>query len=192
MPELAGEAVGTVLQRTAGDQPTADAGAERDEHDVVDAGRRAEAPLGERGARRVVVDRDVASEALLQAAADVDRFGDRQVRRGEQDATALDEPGDADTDGDVVVRRAQLAHDLGDRVEDRHPARGRRAAALVDDRPVVAEDHTEDLGAADVDTDGGHSVSARDFSSRNVLRMRTSARRLTNPGSGTTSSMVRS
>ena len=68
VPELAGEAVGAVLQRTAGDQAAADAGAERDEDDVVDARRRAEPPLGERRAGGVVVDRDVASEALLEAA----------------------------------------------------------------------------------------------------------------------------
>ena len=61
--ELAGEPVGADDQPAGGDDAAADAGAERDHHQVVDAAPGADGPLGERRARGVVADRDRAGRA---------------------------------------------------------------------------------------------------------------------------------
>ena len=77
-------------QLAVDDQPAADAGAERDQDDVVDAGARPELPLGHRRARGVVVDLDP-------------HFGTRE--RGPQPSGHVEV-------GDAVEVRRRLQHAL--------------------------------------------------------------------------------
>ena len=83
--------------------------------------------------------------------------------------------------------------DVGEGVDQALGTVGGGEPELTDDGAVLAERDPEALRPADVDADRcGSHASARAFSSRTVLRMRTSARRFTKPGSGTTSSITRS
>ena len=131
--------------------------------------------------------------------AHVERLVDVQVRSGQQHAPALDQSGDPDAEPGTGAVGTQFDGHRGDGVEDGRAALRCRPPGLTQDRPGLVDDDTEHLRPAHVDTDVGHGhapavtpTSARVFSSRKVLRMRTSARRLTKPGRGTTSSMVRS
>src|SRR5690606_21484293 len=85
--QLTGEAVGATDRRAAGDDETADAGAEPDEDHLVDPTTRADAPLRDAGSGVVVVDRDVAAttaDARRQLGAQVETAGRGQVSRGEE------------------------------------------------------------------------------------------------------------
>ena len=79
------------------------------------------------------------------------------------------------------------------------PSYGVRSRVSATSVPPRLDDDTEALRAADVDPEQAAGLvgdrvqdSARTLSSRTELRMRTSARRLTKPGSGAASSMARS
>ena len=196
--ELAGEPVGTHDQPPGGDDAPADARAQRHHHQVVDAAPGADGPLGERGAGGVVADRDPPAEPLGEAAGDVelDHIGD--VRRRLQHAVERDQPGEPDTDGlDGAGVGLEVADDRGEDVDQRIATARRGLTGLGEERTVGVDDDTEALRAADVDAEvpGGHppaQLSARVLSSRTEFRMRTSARRLTKPGSGAASSIARS
>lgn len=112
-----------------------------------------------------------------------------------------DEPGHADTERLEV---AELADQPDERIDEFGCVRRRVTHLQLDvvlgrDVGVRVDDDTETFGAADVDARGErHAVllrpshdSARVFNSFKVCRMRTSARRLTNPGSGTINSICR-
>ena len=71
---------------------------ERDHHHVVDAAPGADGPLGERGARGVVADRDGPAESLGEAAGDVELDHVGHVRRRLQHAVERDQPGQPDAD----------------------------------------------------------------------------------------------
>ena len=77
--ELAGEAVVPDVQPAVGDDAAADAGPERDHHQVVDAARRALLPLGQRRARGVVAHRHRTADARPEPAGDVE-LGRRRGR----------------------------------------------------------------------------------------------------------------
>src|SRR5690606_13957401 len=72
VPELARETVLATLERTAGDDPAADAGAERHQHQVARATARPGQPLGRRRARGVVVDPDHTAESFAEEPGDVE------------------------------------------------------------------------------------------------------------------------
>ena len=92
---------------------------------------------------------------------------------------------------------AQIVGKVVDEPDERVENGGRivwgRASLGTNNRAGVVKDDAKALGTADIDADArGHESSERTFSSRTVFRMRTSARRLTKPGNGTTSSITRS
>ena len=67
MPELAGAAGGPAVDPAAEHDPAADTGADRDHHQVVrDQPELGVVRLGERGDRRVVVDKHGHAESLAQ------------------------------------------------------------------------------------------------------------------------------
>src|SRR5581483_9258116 len=66
--DLAGGAVVAAVQRTLDDEPGAEAGADRDEDEVVDAARHASPLLAECGQVDVVVQEDRDPEPLLELA----------------------------------------------------------------------------------------------------------------------------
>ncbi len=119
--------------------------------------------------------------------------------RGRQHTPARDRAGQPDA-GAGVLRRdlaPEYAGQILNGVEQVVGTPWRPAPVGGDDITAVVDDDAETLGAPDVDAEVQHRFagaqdSARAFSSRIVLRMRTSARRFTNPGSGATSSMSRS
>src|SRR5262249_23768024 len=100
-----------------------------------------------------------------------------------------DEPGNADAER---VVRAKLAGEVGQRAHDVVAAMRRGPSLLQDDLAALVQHDSQELGAADIDASGSGHDSERTFNSRTVLRIRCSARRLTKPGSGTTSSIARS
>ena len=88
--------------------------------------------------------------------------------------------------------RTEVLDDPGQGVDERIVTPWCPLTGLGDQPTVVADHDAEALRAADVDAEAGRHRSARVFSSRTELRMRTSARRLTKPGSGEASSMAKS
>jgi hypothetical protein len=202
VPELAGESVHPSLQRPARDHATTDAGPERDEQHLVDPDAGAETPFGRSGAGGVVVDHDPRAEAVRQARPDLEVGDAVEVRRGAQHTVASDQAGHPDADAPAVAERLrEFEQHLDQRVEARVATR-RRALCGVDDEAPRIEDDRLRFGPTDVDADparwcrsdreGRVHASARAFNSRTVLRMRTSARRLTKPGSGIARSISRS
>ena len=103
------------------------------------------------------------------------------------------------------VSAVEVADDLGEHVDQGVGVVRGRAPGLGDDAAEPVEHDPEALGAADVDAEAA-TAAARPrrpsaarrsglgavLSSRTELRMRTSARRLTKPGSGAASSIDRS
>ena len=65
----------------------------------------------------------------------------------------------------------------------------RRHPYFGDHATLVINKNTEALGATNINADATDHDSTRVFNSLSVLRMRFSARRLTKPGSGSTSSI---
>jgi hypothetical protein len=63
---------------------------------------------------------------------------------------------------------------------------------FANDTASVVNNYAKTFCATDIDACGETHDSERDFSSFSVLRMRISARRFTNPGSGITNSTARS
>ena len=190
MAELTREAVVAALQHPAGNEAPADARAQPDEREVVDPAAGAEPPLRQACNSVVVVHEDAHSRLLLESLTNGQHLGRREVRRGDEHTVTGDESGHADADRSG---RAELARHRGKGVDQIIGVVGRRDPQIAQTRAIRAECDTEALGPADVDADGGGGhASARAFSSRTVFRMRTSARRFTNPGSGTTSSIARS
>ena len=121
------------------------------------------------------------------AAADLESVMSIRLVRLDQSRTR-DHAGYADTDESVTpsapaIRRA-CRRGLGPRVWP---------PLLFDDLSRLVEDDPETFRTPDINADTALTHdSARTFSSRTVLRIRTSARRLTKPGNGTTRSMIRS
>ena len=203
--ELAGEPVPAAHQLAVDDEPATDAGAQRRRaRDRSTPRARAEPPLRHRRARGVVVDLDPhlarrrtrpRSRPATSKWATPSRFG-----AACSTPVAVHEPRHADPErrrrlrATRRVRRASrsavrdcLGRGASDASARRRRARRRRAPP-------------RGLRAADVDADeAGRRLadrlahaSARTFSSRTVLRMRTSARRFTKPGSGIARSISRS
>ena len=121
-----------------------------------------------------------------------------EVRRGPEHPLTGHETGHTDPEAPALP---QLVGQLDQRVDQPAEAVGtsrRRPLSRGDDVAAGVERDALRLGSADVDahppgrTGGVGHASARTFSSRTVLRMRTSARRFTKPGSGTARSIWRS
>ncbi len=190
VPDLAGEAVGAADQVAAGNHSSADAGTQRDHHHVGVTPGHADLPLGGGRARCVVADLDEEPESFGQHPADLEVGDVDQVRRRLDHTRSGDHARHTDAER---VGDTERAGELGERVDERLGARRRRPALLLDDLAGLVEHDAEALRTPDVDAETARTHdSARTFSSRTVLRIRTSARRLTNPGSGTTRSMMRS
>ncbi len=190
VPELAREPVVTTLQHPAAHEPTTDAGAEPDEHQVVDAAAGTQLPLGQTGDGVVVVDQDVQPRPGLQQLAQMQQLDPGEVRRGDEDPVTGHQPWHCHTDRHD---RAEVFADVCKGLDQFGWGTRCRKPVFSDDGSIVVERHTEALRPADIDPDrGGIHASARALSSRTVLRMRTSARRFTKPGSGTTNSITRS
>jgi hypothetical protein len=148
--------------------------------------RRGPARRGARKARRR--SSKSATPSRLGAARNTPVAGD-QTRHADADAAA------------VVERIREFEEHLHQRIEA-VVATWCRSLRGLDDQTLRIEDDRLRFGPADVDADparwcrsdrtGRGHASARAFNSRTVLRMRTSARRLTNPGNGIARSISRS
>src|SRR4051794_5346431 len=86
--ELGARAGGPAVHLPVEDQPAADAGSERQHHEVIRAAAGAEAPFGLRRGVRVVVDRYGQAEPVAHSPAQVE-LAERDVDRGDGDARAL-------------------------------------------------------------------------------------------------------
>ena len=106
VPDLAGEARGADLDPVVHDDAAADARAERDHHDVMEAAGGAEAMFGQHGEVGVVLDDDRSpGEAVADQGGPVDAVRLRQVGRETQPALAVDHAGRTDADGRPSPRR---------------------------------------------------------------------------------------
>ncbi len=158
--ELAGDAELAALDLAVLQDGAADAGTEGDHDEVVLAAAGAEAPLRPGGRVGVVVHEDRYGEPAGEAVAQ--RFVAPGQVGGEQHAVAVgvDPAGGADADRVHVVPVGQVQHQFDDGVLDDLGAlglvRGLRAE-LLQDVAVGVHDARHDLGAADVDADGGHT-----------------------------------
>ena len=191
MADLPGEAVGAAYECAAGDHSAADARSKRHHHKIVDATRYPCFPLRRSRTGAVVVDVNGGTQFAAEQRADFEVRDVHQVGSRPQYAGARHQPRHPNS---YRVPRAHVTRQLGQRRNDRLRPSWRRATLLLCDVSGVIENHAETLGTTDVDAEASthRHASARIFSSRTVLRMRTSARRLTKPGNGTTSSMARS
>ena len=190
VPDLAGEPVVTALELATGDEPPTDAGAQTDEHHVVGAPAGAVPPLGEACDRVVVVHDDPQSRTGLHQLPQRQVVDIGEVGRRQQHTIAIDQARHRQAER---FAGPEMDGDRSQRLDEFVWATRRGHPVLLDDTTLGVEGHPEALRAPDVDADCcGDHASARVFNSRTVLRMRTSARRLTKPGNGTTSSMVRS
>jgi hypothetical protein len=200
--ELAGEPVRSPLQRPVRHDAAPDSRAQRDQHHVVAPVTGSEQPFGHRRAGRIVVDVDVGAESVRQQLGDCEVGDAIEVRRRTKDTGTRDQARHADADAPLPADLVgQLDHDV-DQCVKAPIAPWRRTLRRLDHLTRTVDHHGLRLGATHVDPDtagrqgtrrraGGHA-SARTFSSRTVLRMRTSARRLTNPGNGIARSICRS
>ena len=151
--ELRAHAVPAAEGRAAGDDPAADAGPEREHHEVVLASPGAGPPLADRGRVRVVVEPDRKPEPLVHPVAQR-RVLERQVDAADDDAVLLvDRRRRAEAD-----RRHRLVEQLGDgglELGEDVLLRVLRGRPLVpaDDAPVARDDPGEDLRAAEVHSD---------------------------------------
>jgi hypothetical protein len=91
------------------------------------------------------------------------------------------------------VKRSQLVGQGHDGVNQLIGCIRRGLACLGDDVSVVVDDNAQQFGAAELNSGCEHAfqASALALSSSRVDKMRTSARRFTKPGMGTTSSIDR-
>src|SRR5690606_29906179 len=156
VPELAGDAVLAAFDLAVLQDRAADAGAQRDHHEVVLAAPGAEAPGGGVG---VVVDQDgdgeTAGEAVPQGLVAPGQVG------GEEHpvAVGVDPAGRADPDGVHVVPVGQVQHQFDDGVLDHFGTLGlvrRLRAQLLQDVAVRVDDTRHDFGPADVDAHRRH------------------------------------
>ncbi len=161
--ELSRRALGAAVDLAVQQQPTADAGAERDQHGVVDPAGGAGTMLGEDGHVRVVVHPDGQPEALAHQVAKRQAV-ERQVVRDHYGAGAgPHQRGDPEAhDGRVGRHRARLLDGVQEGVEQ---------LSLIEpeDPPVhpmmhrqrLVHDAAEQLGATSVDTDDAPRRHAR-------------------------------
>ncbi len=202
MTELAGEPVGTTLQRAAGHDATTNPRAECDQHHVAGSGPGAEQPLGGGCARCVVVDVHIRAHSFREQFGDGEIGHTVEIRSGAEHAGTGDQSRHPDADAAFVAEEiGQFDQDIDQRTQT-VLATGSGTLRGLDHLAARVDRHGLRFGSAHVDPDaaGRHlacaagrvHASARAFNSRTVLRMRTSARRLTNPGSGIARSISRS
>jgi hypothetical protein len=173
VPGLPCEAVGAPLEDTAGDVPRPDTGSEGHEQGVIDLRRTVEV-LGPCGARRVVLDGHGQPHTRPELVADGDLLDAGQVGRDAQGAGAVDQPGDAESDGrQRCARRLQVEPERLDqrhqRVEELAGAGGRRDTPFAQGgrrtfahrvgSAVNRVRDAEDLGTTDVEADYGSAGS---------------------------------
>ena len=140
-------------QASVADDTAADAGAEREHHEVVRAPPRPPPPLGERGDARVVLDRDRKAVAVARAPSEIE-IVEREVRR------VQDPPGSAlEIRRDAVAdRHHRLVEELVDRGVERsqHVRLGLARAMHLVPRvhvPVPIHESGQDLRTAHVEPD---------------------------------------
>ena len=127
--ELARRAVPAAVQLAAQHEPGAEAGADRDEDEVVDAARDAAPLLAERGEVDVVLDRHRQSEPLRELAREAVALEPGHVRR-ERDARRLALDGARHAEHDAVDRaRLDAAAASNERVEQRDRVERRGCAS---------------------------------------------------------------
>ena len=174
VPELGRDTMGAAQQLAAVHDPTADPGADRDAHHVLDVLRGAEGELAPGRGVRVVLDhhgdlqrvRDPGAERLVPPGQVRREQHGRPVRR--------DEPGGADPDRLHVVPGDQF----GGRVADRRGGavdRVRRGIAIRagTDHSVRSDQAGRDLRSADIDADRQSHGSGSTLTSIRSTRART-------------------
>jgi hypothetical protein len=144
--ELAGKPVVPANDYTVGHHPPADPGAESDENHVVDTLGGAQLPLRNRGTCPVVVNFDMATDALGNELAYLEISYPIKIRRGSQHSPASYETRDANAK--TAIRTAPIPERIGqvdEHIEQRREAvRATRSLALLlsDDLAVRPDRYT--------------------------------------------------
>ena len=164
MPEL-GAGPGRAAKRLAvEDEPTADAGSEGQQHQVVRAAPGPDLPLCDRRRVPVVVDRRRKAEALGHPVTDV-QVGERDVHGGHDATGPLVDRGrqaEAESGSSPVVHFPDQVVQIREELLLRAPLGLARQGAL--DAPVFMDERRVHLRAADVDADHGgtgHAATIR-------------------------------
>ena len=175
---------------TSEDSPT-DTGSQSHHDQIVDPASPTMSPFGDRRAGGIVVEDHLSTQARMQLGFGVYPDHSRKIRSVTQPSARIDESRKPDADSGLP-RGVERLDEFCDRSPDRvGPLRG-VTSFTSHDGPVIVEANRNGFGPPDVDPDANGHDSARAANSRKVLRMRTSARRFTKPGNGTTSSMDKS
>ena len=176
--ELAGAAGGAAVDPAAEHQPAADAGADREHHQVAgDHLQILVVGLGERGDGRVVVDEHRHAEPLAEHLAQR-HVDERDVHRGDHaPGLEVDDRGHADADPVQIVAAALLRP--GRRAARSAPRRSSRSvgASRRADQLATGQAGDGDLRAAEIDPDDvAHRCASPSGSSRAPRRRDRAAR----------------
>ncbi len=159
--DLGGDAEATAEQLAAVHDATTDAGADRDEQQVVGVLAGTEAELAPRRSVGVVLDddgqvdegADALAERLL-APVDVGREAHGRP-------VLADEAGGTDADAGGLLLADQSLDEVGHDLRDLGRVVGRRLGCRAEDLAIVGHESGRDLGSADVDANGQCHVSSR-------------------------------
>lgn len=200
--DLSGESVPTAQHPTFAHDPAPDAGPECHDEDVVVTARGSGSPFGPSRAVRVVVDEHRTTQTGFEPSAHCEVLDVGEVRGRHDDAITRDQTGHTEADRAPLRDRRAAPHrqrfDQSDEgVFDETITARRGHSFTIEDVSLVVDGQGQTFRPADIDPES-HDVmressqdSARTFSSFTVLRMRTSARLFTKPGSGTIRSIER-
>ena len=174
VPDLAAHAEAPSVQPAVEHHATPDAGADRDEQQVVDVLPRTEAELSPRGCVGVVLHDHRQGDAGLDLGAQVQVAPGQVGGEHHHRPRLVDVTGRTDADGLHLVTRTQLRDDARDRVLDGGDVRRRRDdPELLDDGSVLVHDAAQDLGTSHVDAAGeAHSWSSPSSGQSSVRSMR--------------------
>ena len=187
MADLSHESLRAEHQLPVDHEPTTDACSERDHARVIESYGGTTAPFRQGRTRCIVSDTHLETERIAKRRPYREFVRARQIGRRTNHPFAGYQTREPHAD---VLSPTKIAHDT-DECLDESRVRRRRHFDLTNDPRAFVNNNTETLCTANIDTDATTHDSTRVFNSLSVLRMRFSARRLTKPGSGNTSSIAK-
>jgi hypothetical protein len=189
MANLTGETMAATLKSACGYETPTNSRAQGDHHEIVDSSPRSHTPLGHRGTGGVIVEENRGFEAHTEQSGEGNLEQTGQVGCRSKRAITSHQSGETHPNG---LSPTKFVHHGNDGVDQGVSTLGRGNLDLTDYRSGGIYGYTQAFCAPDIDADALRHDSARTASSLRVLSIRTSARRFTKPGRGTTNSIDRS
>jgi hypothetical protein len=151
----------TAVDGSTNHHGTTDAGAKCQHQHCFATAPGAQSVFGERSRVGIIVDGDVDPELLLELLAHRDVASGNVGSPNKRSGVVLDQPGDSDPTSEDLPALSQLLNGRNDPGHHQFAAFGSDGATLVDNRPVVLDADSEELGPSHIDADGAHSTSIR-------------------------------